>query len=62
MIRIILGILIGAVGVYTFINGTDDIAQKAKSSVHSVATEVANATKPTSQSRMGSFVDNFIRN
>jgi hypothetical protein len=46
MIRIIIGILIGAGALYLYQNSDtkDEIIAKAKASVHSAAVEVADAT------------------
>lgn len=60
MIKIIIGILVGAGGVYALANGTDDIAQKAKSSVHSVASEVADATEPSTQDQLGNMINSLL--
>lgn len=59
MIRIIIGILIGAGGVYALLNGTGDLEKTVKESVHSVASEVAAATEPTAQDKLGDFLNSL---
>ena len=59
MIRIIIGIVIGALGAYALINGTGQLTQTAKGAVHSVAVNVAEATEPTTKERLGSFLSNL---
>jgi len=59
MIRIIIGILIGAGGVYALLNGTGELEKKVKDSVHSVASEVATATEPSTQDKLGEFLNSL---
>lgn len=59
MIRIIIGVLIGAGGVYIMLNGGDELEKRAKSAVHNVAAEVAEATEPTTKDRLGEFLDSL---
>jgi len=61
MIRIVIGILIGAGGVYALLNGTDDLEQTVKNSVHSVASDVATATEPSVQDKLGNFLDELTK-
>jgi hypothetical protein len=59
MIRIVIGILIGAGGAYALLNGTENIERTVKDSVHSVASEVASATEPSTQDKLGEFLDSL---
>jgi len=60
MIRIIIGILIGAGGAYVLVNGTEDIEKTVKNSVHSVASEVATATEPSTQDKVGNMINSLL--
>lgn len=60
MIKIIIGIVIGAGGVYALLNGTDNLEQKARGAVHGLASEVAEATEPTAQEQVKGFFSDFV--
>lgn len=55
MIRIMIGIIIGAAVTYTLLTGMEGAGKAVKNSVHSLASQVAEATEPTTGERVGNF-------
>lgn len=58
--KLIIGIAIGAAVTYYMMGGdTATVSATVKNSVHSVASEVATATEPEPQDRLGDFFDSL---
>jgi len=55
MIRITIGIIIGAAVTYTLLTGMESAGKAVKNSVHSLASQVAEATEPTTGERVSNF-------
>lgn len=61
MIKLVIGVLIGACVTFVLMNGTGDIAQKAKGAVHDAAASVAEATEPSTKDQLGEMINNLIK-
>ena len=61
MIKLVVGVLLGACVTYVLMNGTGDLAQKARGAVHNVAAEVAGATEPKAKDTIGDFIDRMTK-
>jgi hypothetical protein len=61
MIKLVIGVLLGACVTYVLMNGTGDIAQKAKDAVHDAAASVAEATEPSTTDKLGDLLNSLVK-
>ena len=61
MIKIAVGVVLGALVTYVLLNGTGDLAQKAKGAVHDAAASVAEATESSTKDRLGEMINSMTK-